>query len=96
MKKKNFKSERVLELALREASMLSHENVGPEHILLGILRDADNLAAKLLKDLYDLDHAKFKKLLKKISNVSAEDEEKTFPRWWETVPVVDPSWRDGE
>ncbi|MBX6722205.1 MAG: Clp protease [Dactylosporangium sp.] len=42
------RARKVLELALREAIRLRHNYIGPEHILLGILREGDGLAAKIL------------------------------------------------
>jgi ATP-dependent Clp protease ATP-binding subunit ClpC len=38
----------VLELSLREALQLGHRYVGTEHILLGVLREGEGLAALLL------------------------------------------------
>ncbi len=45
------RSKKVLELALREALALKHNYIGTEHILLGILREGDGLAAEVLVDL---------------------------------------------
>ncbi|NDF00491.1 MAG: ATP-dependent Clp protease ATP-binding subunit, partial [Verrucomicrobia bacterium] len=44
----------VLSLASKEAKALSHTYVGTEHILLGLLREGDGVAAKVLKSL-DID-----------------------------------------
>lgn len=41
-------SKKSLELALREAIRLSHRHIGSEHILLGILRDQENRACRLM------------------------------------------------
>ena len=38
----------VLELALREALQLKHTYIGTEHILLGIIRERDGVAAQVL------------------------------------------------
>lgn len=43
-------SRRILDLALREALQLGHNQIASEHILLGIVRDGDNLAADVLAD----------------------------------------------
>ena len=40
---------RVVELAGEEASRLGHRYVGPEHLLLGMLRDGDSAAARVLQ-----------------------------------------------
>ncbi len=42
------RAKRVLELSLREALQLGHNYIGTEHILLGILREGDNVAAQVL------------------------------------------------
>ena len=38
----------VLELALREAGQLGHDYIGTEHLLLGIVRERDSVAAQVL------------------------------------------------
>lgn len=40
---------KVLALAAKEAQALNHTYVGTEHILLGLLREADGVAARILK-----------------------------------------------
>ncbi|HEX6871003.1 MAG TPA: Clp protease N-terminal domain-containing protein [Micromonosporaceae bacterium] len=44
------RAKKVLQLALREAIRLRHGFLGPEHILLGILRDGRGLAAMIISD----------------------------------------------
>jgi ATP-dependent Clp protease ATP-binding subunit ClpC len=44
------RSKRVLELALREAQSLGHDYVGSEHILLGLARENDGVAYRILLD----------------------------------------------
>jgi len=44
-------SKKVLELALREAIHADSRHIGPEHVLLGILRDEGSPGARLLIDL---------------------------------------------
>ncbi len=45
---------KVLALAAKEAKALNHTYVGTEHILLGLLREGDGVAARVLKSL-DID-----------------------------------------
>jgi bifunctional DNase/RNase len=45
------KGQRVLTWAREEALALSHEAIGPEHILLGLLHDPDNPAGRVLEKL---------------------------------------------
>jgi Clp amino terminal domain, pathogenicity island component len=42
---------KVLALAVKEATALNHAFVGTEHILLGLLREGDGVAARVLKNL---------------------------------------------
>src|ERR1700740_310621 len=47
---------KVLELSLREALQLGHNYIGTEHILLGLVREGEGVAAQvLLKDGADLE-----------------------------------------
>jgi ATP-dependent Clp protease ATP-binding subunit ClpA len=55
------RARKVLELSLREALRLKHNHIGTEHILLGLIREGEGLAAKILTesgvDLADLRRA---------------------------------------
>jgi ATP-dependent Clp protease ATP-binding subunit ClpA len=44
------RSKKVLELSLREAVRLRHNYLGPEHILLGLLREGHGLAARIITE----------------------------------------------
>jgi ATP-dependent Clp protease ATP-binding subunit ClpA len=48
------RAKKVLELALREALQLSHNYIGTEHILLGVIREGDGVAAQILRQHADL------------------------------------------
>ena len=45
------RAKKVLELALREALSLGHNYIGTEHILLGLARESEGVAARILADL---------------------------------------------
>jgi ATP-dependent Clp protease ATP-binding subunit ClpA len=45
------RAKKVLELSLREALALKHNYIGPEHILLGLLREGEGLAVLVLVKL---------------------------------------------
>jgi ATP-dependent Clp protease ATP-binding subunit ClpC len=51
------RTKKVLELALREALSLGHSYVGTEHILLGLVRENEGVAARILLD-FDADAEK--------------------------------------
>ncbi|MGH3764443.1 MAG: Clp protease N-terminal domain-containing protein [Pseudonocardiaceae bacterium] len=46
---------KVLELSLREALRLNHDHIGPEHLLLGILREGGGVAVQLLAETTSLE-----------------------------------------
>ncbi|EYU21822.1 hypothetical protein ABFS82_09G076700 [Erythranthe guttata] len=45
------RAKRVLELALEEARQLGHNYIGSEHVLLGLLREGEGVAARVLENL---------------------------------------------
>jgi Clp amino terminal domain, pathogenicity island component len=45
------RAKKVLELSLREALGLDHDYIGTEHILLGLLREGEGVAARILLEL---------------------------------------------
>ena len=50
------RSKKVLELSLREALRLKHNFIGSEHILLGLIREGEGLATKIMVEAgVDLD-----------------------------------------
>jgi ATP-dependent Clp protease ATP-binding subunit ClpA len=48
------RAKKTLELSLREALQLGHNYIGTEHILLGLIREGDGVAVKILRDRTDL------------------------------------------
>ena len=45
------RAKKVIELALEEARALGHNYIGTEHLLLGLLRESEGVAAQVLMDL---------------------------------------------
>ena len=45
------RAKKVLELSLREAMNLGHNYIGPEHILLGLIREGEGVANHVLQNL---------------------------------------------
>ena len=66
---------KVLAMAREEAARLHHEYVGTEHILLGLLREGDGVAARVLKNLdVDIEQTR-KEILKELDpNFAAQEE----------------------
>src|SRR3989442_6945679 len=67
---------KVLALASKEAKALNHTYVGTEHILLGLLREGDGVAARVLKNLdVDIEQTR-QEILKELDpNFSAQEEQ---------------------
>ncbi|MFM8721068.1 MAG: ATP-dependent Clp protease ATP-binding subunit, partial [Chthoniobacterales bacterium] len=67
---------KVLALAGKEAKALGHSYVGTEHILLGLLREGDGVAAKVLKNLdVDIERTRNEILRELNPNFTPEDED---------------------
>ncbi len=71
---------KVLALAAREAKALNHTYVGTEHILLGLLREGDGVAARVLKNLdVDIEQTR-QEILKELDpNFAAAEEAGAAP-----------------
>lgn len=69
---------KVLALAGKEAKALNHSYVGTEHILLGLLREGEGVAARVLKSLdVDIERCRNEILAELDPNFSGEPEEAT-------------------
>jgi prophage maintenance system killer protein len=74
------RAKKVLELSLREALQLGHNYVGTEHILLGLIREGDGVAAQVLVSL-GAQHARVRDhVLRLLTGWSAADDERSGPR----------------
>jgi ATP-dependent Clp protease ATP-binding subunit ClpC len=69
---------KVLALASKEAKALNHTYVGTEHILLGLLREGDGVAAKVLKNL-DVDIEQTRQEILKELDPNFTGEESSIP-----------------
>src|SRR5476651_2192096 len=76
---------KVLDLAKREAKNLNHTYIGTEHILLGLLREGDGVAAKVLRNLdVDIEECRNRTLKELDPNFAAE--ESSIPAGDKTPP----------
>lgn len=67
---------KVLALAGKEAKALGHSYVGTEHILLGLLREGDGVAAQVLRNLdVDIERARNEILRELNPNFNPEDDD---------------------
>src|ERR1041385_138360 len=72
------RGKKVLALAAKEAKALNHTYVGTEHILLGLLREGDGVAARVLKNMdVDIEQTR-QEILKELDpNFNAQEEAPT-------------------
>jgi ATP-dependent Clp protease ATP-binding subunit ClpC len=93
------RAKRVLEIASQEAQDLGHNYIGTEHILLGLIREGEGIAAKVLEEC-NIDFVKVREVVltligeKESSDPKkyAKDNEKTFVRT--KTPTIDQYSRD--
>src|SRR5712664_585258 len=77
---------KVLALAAKEAKALNHTYVGTEHILLGLLREGDGVAARVLKNLdVDIEQTR-QEILKELDPNLNPQEEQPAPESTEQTP----------
>jgi ATP-dependent Clp protease ATP-binding subunit ClpC len=72
------RSKKVIELALREALSIGHNYVGSEHILLGIVRENEGVAARILLE-FDADALKIRSEIMRL--LTGPDPPRVHARW---------------
>jgi ATP-dependent Clp protease ATP-binding subunit ClpC len=74
------RAKKVLELSLRESLQLGHNYIGTEHILLGLLREGDGVAAQVLVRLgADLNRVR-QQVIQLLHGYQGQDVESAGPR----------------
>ncbi len=83
---------KVLALAQKEAKALNHTYVGTEHILLGLLREGDGVAARVLKNLdVDIEHCR-QEILKELDpNFTGQEEPAAAGEGAPEKPAAEPA-----
>ncbi|MBT8197756.1 MAG: ATP-dependent Clp protease ATP-binding subunit [Acidimicrobiia bacterium] len=70
------RAKKVLELSLREALQLGHNYIGTEHILLGLIREGEGVAAQVLQKLGAELHKVRQTVIQLLSGVQGEEGER--------------------
>ncbi|HSF86919.1 MAG TPA: Clp protease N-terminal domain-containing protein, partial [Acidimicrobiia bacterium] len=68
------RAKKVLELSLREALQLGHNYIGTEHILLGLIREGEGVAAQVLQKLGADLHKVRQTVIQLLSGVQGEEQ----------------------
>jgi hypothetical protein len=80
---------KVLALAAKEAKNLNHTYVGTEHVLLGLLREGDGVAARVLQNLNVNIEQTRREILKELDpNFNPEESQTEPPTGKQTIPVA--------
>ncbi len=79
------RSKECLEVALREALSLGHNYIGPEHLLLGLVRQNEGTGARLIYDFGPDTHILIREMM--IAKLRGE-KERTVPPELDTIAAV--------
>src|SRR5580693_7742889 len=85
------RAKRVIELAFEEARQLNHNYIGTEHLLLGLIREGEGVAARVLTNL-GVDPAKVR--VQTTSLLGAEGSGASAPKGKSKTPTLDAYGRD--
>ena len=88
------RAKKVFELALRESLSLGHMYVGTEHVLLGLVREGEGVAVRILRDL-DADPEKIRNEVIRILPASAPQPSGVTLGSSEASQRIAPGWLDG-
>ncbi len=91
------RAKKVLELSVEEAQNMGHNYVGTEHILLGLIREGEGVAARVLESLgINLDAVKSEivNLLGESESHQAGETSKTTQKGKSNTPTLDSFGRD--
>ena len=81
------RAKKVLELSLRESLQLGHNYIGTEHILLGLIREGDGVAAQVLVRLgADLDRVR-QQVIQLLHGYQGQDVESAVSRPGSRIPA---------
>src|ERR1700737_3958715 len=85
------RAKRVIELAFEEARQLNHNYIGTEHLLLGLIREGEGVAARVLTNL-GVDPAKVR--VQTTSLLGAESQAQSAAKGKSKTPTLDAYGRD--
>jgi ATP-dependent Clp protease ATP-binding subunit ClpC len=87
------RAKRVLELAIEEARLLGHNYVGTEHLLLGLIREGEGVAAQVLSEL-GVDRKRVREEVLKLLGPSATVKARKTKKEKSDTPNLDQFGRD--
>ncbi len=87
------RAKRVLELAIEEARLLGHNYVGTEHLLLGLIREGEGVAAQVLAEL-GVDRKRVREEVLRLLGPSATMKARKTKKEKSETPNIDQFGRD--
>ena len=87
------RAKRVLELAIEEARLLGHNYVGTEHLLLGLIREGEGVAAQVLSEL-GVDRKRVREEVLRLLGPSATMKARKSKKEKSETPNIDQFGRD--
>jgi ATP-dependent Clp protease ATP-binding subunit ClpC len=84
------RAKKVLELALDEARRLGHNYIGTEHLLLGLIREGEGVAARVLEAM----GADLERVRSQIANLLGEEGTASHTKQTSKTPTLDEFGRD--
>ena len=81
------RAKKVLELAVDEAGTMGHYYVGTEHLLLGLLKEEEGIAARVLENL----GVKIEDVKEEVINLLGEPTENPLPRSTRLATALPPN-----
>jgi ATP-dependent Clp protease ATP-binding subunit ClpC len=72
------RAKKIIELAIDEARQMGHSYIGTEHLLLGILQEAEGVAAKVLQNL-DVNHERVRAEIARVFPAAARKPNRGVP-----------------
>jgi ATP-dependent Clp protease ATP-binding subunit ClpC len=85
----NKQVEKVLKVTFLEAKMLKSEEISPEHIMLSILKNKDNLASRILRQ-FDIDYEIYKTEMDYVK----QEQEFTYPDVFNSASESDDTFEE--
>ncbi|OIN97437.1 ATP-dependent Clp protease ATP-binding subunit ClpC [Candidatus Desantisbacteria bacterium CG1_02_38_46] len=87
------RAKKVLELAMEEAQSLKHNYIGTEHLLLGLIREEEGIASRVLQNL-GVDLNKVREIIISLLGGMGIESGPSGPRKKSKTPVLDAFGRD--
>jgi len=87
------RAKKVLELAMEEAQVLKHNYIGTEHLLLGLIREEDGIASRVLLGM-GIELGKIREIVAMLLEGVESEPTQSAPKKKSKTPILDSFGRD--